>query len=72
MGTEQDLLAMNDSVWVVNDTIENCTHSQDEHDRIEKNYAHLEHMLFQEHIVNDPSDKSAFHAAIAAGKEHLG
>lgn len=71
MTTEQDISAMHDSVSVINDRIENCLHSQDEHDEIERNVGHLELMLTKEHIINDTSDKSAFHSAIAAGRKHL-
>lgn len=69
--TDKDVAHMHHSVWAINNAIAECTHSEEEHDIVERNVGHLEHMLSQERISNHASDKSAFHSAIAAGKEHL-
>ena len=68
---DRDVEVMGHSVAVINDSIKDCRHTQDEHDTVERNVRHLEIMLAKEHIANHPSDKKQFKSAIAAGKKHI-
>jgi len=68
---ERDIPVMRHSVSAILKAVEECTHSAEEHNIVERNVAHLEIMLAKEHIANDSSDKSEFHSAITLGKEHL-
>ena len=68
---DKDVEVMGHSVKIINDSIEDCRHTQDEHDTIERNVRHLEIMLAKEHIVNHSSSKTEFKSAIAAGKKHI-
>lgn len=68
---DRDVEHMRHSVAAILGAVAECKHSTEEHDVVERNVGHLEIMLAKEHVANHPSDKSAFHSAIAAGKEHL-
>jgi hypothetical protein len=68
---DRDVEVMRHSVAAINAAITDCKHTSEEHDVVKRNVGHLELMLAKEHVTNHPSDKSAFHSAIAAGKEHL-
>jgi hypothetical protein len=68
---DKDIEHMRHSIGAIFSAVADCKHSREEHDIIDRNVAHLELMLAKEHVANHSSDKSAFHSAIAAGKEHL-
>ena len=73
MPTQEEILAMirptpieamGHSVYEIFNAVEKCTHSQEEHDVIERNVAHLEIMLAKPEIDEDPADKTQFLSAI--------
>lgn len=65
---EKDLRAAMDSVNLINNLIEEGSHSQEIDNNVRRNYQHLELVLQREHIITDTSDKSALTNAITAGK----
>lgn len=69
--TNNDVIAMSHSVDAIFNAVASCGHSKEEHDTIDRNVGHLEHMLAKEHITNHSSDKTSFYSAITLGKEHL-
>ena len=69
----QQISAMRDSVWVIDDTVDNNETLEEEHlDRIRANVGHLELMMGKDHIANADDDLSDITAAIAKGKTALG
>lgn len=68
---DNDVIAMGHSVDAIFNAVASCGHSKEEHNIIDRNVGHLEHMLLQDHIVNHSSDKTSFYSAITLGKEHL-
>lgn len=73
MTIEKDISALDDSVFVIYDIIENCTHSNEEHSTIERNFSHLEYMLLKEEIskVLSKTKKTEINTAISTGKLHI-
>ena len=68
----QQISAMRDSVWVIDDTVDNNETLNEEHmDRIRANVGHLELMMGKDHIANADDDLSDITAAIAKGKAAL-
>ncbi len=63
-----DLKAALDSVNLINEAIAAGIHDEDIDKRVEANWKHIELVLQREHVVADTSDKSAFTAAVTAGK----
>jgi uncharacterized protein with PhoU and TrkA domain len=69
----QQIRAMRDSVWVIDDTVDNNETLSEQHmDRIRANVGHLELMMGKDHIANAGDDLSDITAAIAKGKTALG
>jgi len=69
----QQIAAMRDSVWVIDDTVDNNETLEKEHtDRIRANVGHLELMMGKDHIMNAGDDLSDITAAITKGKTALG
>lgn len=69
----QQISAMRDSVWVIDDTVDNNETLGEEHmDRIRANVGHLELMMGKDHIANADDNLSDITAAIAKGKTALG
>lgn len=69
----QQISAMRDSVWVIDDTVDNNETLEQEHtDRIRANVGHLELMMGKDHIINAGDDLSDITAAITKGKTALG
>lgn len=69
----QQISAMRDSVWVIDDTVDNNETLEEEHlDRIRANVGHLVLMMDKDHIANADDDLSDITAAIAKGNTALG
>lgn len=65
--------AMRDSVWAIDDTIENNRTLEEKHmNNISRNVRHLELMMSKDHIANADDDLSDITAAITKGKAALG
>ena len=68
----QQISAMRDSVWVIDDTVDNNETLDEKHlDRIRANVGHLELMMGKDHIANAGDDLSDITAAIAKGNAAL-
>ena len=69
----QQISAMRDSVWVIDDTVDNNETLTEEHlDRIRANVGHLELMMGKDHIANADDDLSDITTAITKAQAALG
>jgi len=68
----QQISAMRDSVWVIDDTVDNNeTITEELVQRLNANIGHLELMMGKDYIMNSGDDLSDITAAIAKGKAAL-
>jgi hypothetical protein len=63
-----DLKAALDSVKLINEAVAAGTHNDQINSRVEANWKHIELVLKRENVIADTTDKSAYTAAVAAGK----
>lgn len=68
---QQDLSALNDSVFVINAHIEANIHNDDIDDEVKRNYEHIEIMLNKTHISESGEDLSLFNECIQKAKAWL-
>ena len=66
--TAQDLKALGDSVWVIEETLALTEKTADDLDTIARNVEHIQLMLGKEHIANSGSDLKPFLAIVAKAK----
>jgi hypothetical protein len=66
--TAQDLKALGDSVWVIEETLALTEKTADDLDTIARNVEHIELMLGKEHIANSGADLKPFEAIVATAK----
>ena len=64
----EDLKAALDSVNLINEAVAAGTHDENIDKRVEANWKHIELVLARPHVVADTSNKSAYTAAVTAGK----
>ena len=68
---EKHFSGLQDSVDLINSLIASNDKSDETLDKITRNYKHIEIMLAQDYIANDPRDKTVFLDAAVAAKAML-
>ena len=66
--TAQDLKALADSVWVIEETLAFTEKDSDDLDTIARNVEHIELMLGKVHIIESGADLKPFQAVVAKAK----
>lgn len=69
--TAQDIKALGDSVFVINQLVDVATLTDQQKKFLKANVDHISLMLEKEHIVSYSGDKTAFINAVASGTTKL-
>jgi hypothetical protein len=68
---EKHFVGLQASVDLINSLVASSDKSEKTLDRITRNYKHIEIMLAQDYIANDPRDKTVFLDAVILAKSAL-
>lgn len=68
---EQDILALWDSVSVINEIIANDIHDEELDGTVRRNYQHLEIMINRQNIIDSGTDLTPFEECISQAKAWL-